>query len=223
MGMARFFGRAAAVALLAFALSSPVGCGQSNDQGISFRALGFFMEAIAQGTTTPGDAGRIASLQEEDAIPNNIDEDPERDGCFLGIENNLIQGIRVDRVDIDHRVTGTRLAIPSDAFALTFRLGPSSGQEPNNPPVASAQIFVVTPQIFEFLNQNRSLLPKPPFTLVSTVRAVGVADSGDVFVTNPVSYETILVDLPPGTFNPLPNDPTVLPTPTVAPTPITAF
>lgn len=191
MGKGRFFGSIAAVAMLVLVASwGGGGCGISNDQGISFRALGFFEE----GDGSAGDNGDVASLNFDQSVPSDDDDDGELDGGFLGLENNMLQGIRVERVDLSYRVTGGSLAIPNDSFALGSRLGPSSGQEPNNPPLRFEQILIVSPQMFEFLNQNRSRLPDPPFTMVASAVAVGVTDSGDRFDTNPVSFTIIFVE-----------------------------
>lgn len=184
MGKGRFFGSIAALAALVLVASWWGGCGQSNNQGISFRALGFFEDGGAS-----GDTGRNVSLDFDNEVPNDTDDDGVVDGGFLGLENNMVQGIQVERVDLSYRVTGSSLSIPNDSYGLSMRLGPSSGQEPNNSPTRFSQILIVSPAIFQFLNNNRSRLPEPPFSMVATAQAVGVTDSGDTFSTNKVHYQ----------------------------------
>ena len=186
MGKGRIFGSIALVVSLV-AAASWSGCGNSNDQGISFRALGFFFD----NTGTSGQSGTCASLSDTQLIP----QDPATGGGFLGLENNMNQGITLDHVDLSYHVNGSSLAIPNDVFALTSRLGPASGQE-SNPPKRFIQIVVVSPNIMSFINDNRSRLPQPPFSMVVSATAVGIADSGDRFDTNRVTFEVLFTDTP---------------------------
>ena len=208
MGKGRFFGSIAALAALVLAASWWGGCGTSNNQGISFRALGFF----ADGTGATGDTGRNVSLDLDREVPNDVDGDGNADGGFLGLENNMVQGIQVERVDLTYRVTGSSLSIPSDAYGLSERLGPSSGQEPNNSAMKFSQILIVSPAIFQFINDNRNQFPQPPFSMIATAQAVGVTDSGDPFSTNKVSYQITF-------FEGQVNAPTATPATSATPTP----
>src|SRR5712691_107520 len=135
MGKGRIFG-SVALLLCIVAAASWSGCGNSNDQGISFRALGFFFDA----TGTSGQSGTCASLSDTQLIP----EDPTTGGGFLGLENNMNQGINLDHVDLSYRVNGSSLSVPNDVFALAGRLGPASGQE-SNVPRNFIQIVIVSP------------------------------------------------------------------------------
>jgi hypothetical protein len=185
MGKGRIFG-SIALGLCIAAAASWSGCGNSNDQGISFRALGFFTDS----TGTIGQAGTCASLSDTQIIPASA-----ADGGFLGLENNMNQGINLDHVDLSYHVNGSSLVIPNDVFALSVRLGPASGQESSAPKIFQ-QIVIVSPNIMSFLNDNRSRLPQPPFSMIVLVTATGVADSGDRFVTNRVSYQVLFTDQP---------------------------
>ena len=187
MGKGRIFG-SIALLVCVVAAASWSGCGNSNDQGISFRALGFFQDS----TGAVGQAGICASLSDTQTIPASV-----ADGGFLGLENNMNQGINLDHVDLSYHVNGSSLAIPNDVFALAARLGPASGQESSVPKIFQ-QIAIVSPNIMSFLNDNRSRLPQPPFTMIALATAVGVADSGDRFVTNRVSFEILFTDTPGG-------------------------
>src|ERR1044071_9931743 len=100
MGKGRIFGSVAAFALILIAATWG-GCGSSNDQGISFRALGFFKD----GTGSAGDAGRCASLRDDTTIPQLDPTTGEFSGGFMGLENNMVQGINVNRVDLSYHVS----------------------------------------------------------------------------------------------------------------------
>jgi hypothetical protein len=182
MGKGRFFGSAAAFALVFSAAVFGCGGGGSNDQGISFRALGFFQDT----TLTTGDSGRCASLRDTTIIP-----EPGPDtGGVLGLQNQMAQGINVNRVDLSYHINGSSLAIPNDVFALSLRLGPANGLE-SSPSTAGAQIVLVSPQVFQFLNDNSSRLPDLPFSMVVFATAVGTADNSDQFEANRVSYQVL--------------------------------
>src|SRR5437870_1923058 len=137
MGKGRIFG-SIALLLCIVAAASWSGCGNSNDQGISFRALGFFQD----GTGTAGDTGTCASLTNDTTVPV-VAADGTLDGGFLGLQNNMNQGINVDHVDLSYHVNGSSLAIPNDVFALSIRLGPASGQESSGS-THFAQIIIVS-------------------------------------------------------------------------------
>ena len=193
MGKGRIFGSVAlVVSILAAVWWS--GCGNSNDQGISFRTLGYFHN----GKGTAGDAGRCADLSNDVNVPQSSgDFDPKSNpggGGFLGLQNNMVQGINLDHVDLSYHVNGASIAIPNDVAAIAGRLGPSSGQEPNNPNILFLQSTIVGPNIFKFLNDNRTLLPDPPFSMVVFATAVGTTDGGDVFRTNRANYEVTFVE-----------------------------
>lgn len=179
MGKGRFFGSSVALVALVLAASWWGGCGTSNDQGISFRAIGFFQD----GQGTKGDTGQFVPLA---CTPPVL--------SFIGLQNNMVQGIETQRVDLSYRVTGGSLSIPNNSEALALRLGPSSSQEPDNAPKAFAQITMVNGQLLDFLNRNRNRLPDLPFTMIVNATAVGVTDSGDEIVTNrigwPVDFQT---------------------------------
>ncbi len=200
MGTGRIFGSIAIFAsIVALATWSGCGGGGSNDQGISFRSLGFFTDA----TGATGDTGRCASLRDTTTIPNDLDGDGTLDGGFLGLENSMLQGVNVDHVSLSYHINGSNLAIPNDVFALSVRLGPVNGAEPNSNR-AFAQIAIVSPSIMKFINDNSTRLPDLPFSLVATANAVGTADNGDVFNSNRSTYQVVFTALSGGCSNPTP-------------------
>ena len=189
MGKGRIFGSIAILATVAAVVWN--GCGSSsNSQGISFRSLGFF----ADDSGTTADTFRCASLSFDRQVPQ---DDPRTGGVpqggFLGLQNSMFQGINVDHVNLSYHVNGASLAIPNDVFALSERLGPATETE-SSPSTQFSQIVIVSPNIFKFLNDNRSRLPDLPFTMVATATATGTADSSDVFTTNRSTYEINFVN-----------------------------
>ena len=188
MGKGRIFGSIAILASI-LAAASWSGCGgSSNDQGISFRSLGYFMDS----TGTTGQSGTCASLTDDNTVPT-INSDGTLNGGFLGLQNSMLQGINLNFVNLSYQVSGSSLAIPSDVFALGGRLGPANNSE-SSPPTGFFQTLIVSPAIFEFLNQNRSRLPQPPFSMVVFTTATGTADNGDVFTTQTVNFQVLFVD-----------------------------
>ena len=73
---------------------------------------------------------------------------------------------------------------------VSLRLGPANGSE-SSPSTAGAQIVLVSPQVFQFLNDNSSRLPDLPFSMVVFATAVGTADNSDQFEANRVSYQVL--------------------------------
>jgi hypothetical protein len=198
MGKGRIFGSIAIFASIV-ALATWSGCGSSNDQGVSFRSLGFFQDS----TGTVGESGTCASLRDTTVIPQVVDG--EFSGGFLGLQNSMVsQGINVDRVNLSYFINGSSLAIPNDVFALSLRLGPANGAEPGNPSTAFSQIIIVSPQIMKFINDNSSRLPDLPFSLVANATAVGTADNGDDFTTNRSTFQVVFTALSGGCTQPTP-------------------
>jgi hypothetical protein len=227
------FGGFAAVGLLLTAALGGASCGTSNDQGISFRALGFFVDPEQGSVVTPVDGdddtpGGVVIIDTESAAPDPGAVTPLAFECTalirtaLGVENTLIQGIRVERIELGYRIPGASINLPSVGFPVGHRLGPSSGQEAFNDPRGFYYVVVISPPQLEFLNQNRNRLPELPFTMTVLATAVGVADSGDVFRTQETPYQITFLDdidcFPQPGEQPIPGgDPGSNPQPTVAP------
>ena len=86
MGKGRSFGKFVVVGVASLALSWVAACGKANNQGISFRIVGFSTDGSARNET-----GQLAPLA---CTPPLV--------TFVGVENNLIQGIQVARADMDY-------------------------------------------------------------------------------------------------------------------------
>ncbi len=64
--------------------------------------------------------------------------------------------------------------------------------------IASQRLFEVTvasPELFGYLNNNRSALPALPFRMIATCTAVGRTQGNDELRTNPVNYSLQFVDI----------------------------
>jgi hypothetical protein len=188
MGKGRIFGSVAVLAFVAAAASWSACGGSSNDQGISFRSLGFFTDS----TGTTGETGTCASLTNDTQVPT-VSADGTANGGFLGLQNSMFQGINLSRANLSYQVNGSSLSIPDDVAALGGRLGPANNSE-SSPPTGFFQILIVSPAIMQFLNENRSRLPQPPFSMVVFTTATGTADNGDTFTTNEVNFQVLFVD-----------------------------
>jgi hypothetical protein len=198
MGTGRIFG-SIAIFVSVVALATWSGCGgSSNNQGVSFRSLGFFQDSSG----SVGESGTCASLRDSTVIPPPSTTGTGLDGGFLGLQNSMIsQGINVDHVNLSYFINGSGLAIPNDVFALSVRLGPAGGVAAST---VFSQIVIVSPQIFKFLNDNSNRLPDLPFTMVASATAVGTADSGDVFTTNRSTFQVVFTALSGGCTQPTP-------------------
>ena len=198
MRRSRFIMMAACIAL--------AGCGGggggSNDQGVAVRFLGVFQETQEQvapaadrlpdDETAVGDTGRVISLDTVLAIPNDINQDGDLDGGFLGIENDLDQNINVQGVTVEIFVPGAKLANPisTDFVPMAISLPPATFDDNGAriSPKTFAQTLFVPPDVIAFLNQNQNLLPPFPFSMNVVMTITAVSDSGDSFDTNEVTY-----------------------------------
>ncbi len=217
------FGRFVAVGVLFTVALVWASCGTSNDQGISFRALAWVVpdeggEVDLEDPTF--DQGTIFALGCSDFTPIQFK--------LVVLENVMAQGINVQRVDLQYRIPGGALNLPPTAWPGGIRLGPASGSEGTGVNLGAAKGFLradpLTPQQADFLNQNRNKLPDLPFRLIVIATGIGVADNGDVFETNEITYPVDLVDdeafcgpdVNPPT-EPGQDPPVVNPTPTAVP------
>jgi hypothetical protein len=187
MGKGRIFG---SVAVLASIVAAVVwsGCGSSNDQGVSFRSLGYFTDSSG----SEPQPGTCASLTNDTQVPT-LSASGTQEGGYLGLQNSMLQGINLNFANLSYQVSGSSLSIPNDVYAMGGRLGPANGSE-SNPPTNFFPIVVVSPAIMQFLNQNRNRLPQPPFSMVVFTTATGTADNGDVFTTQTVNFQVNFVD-----------------------------
>lgn len=178
------------------------GSGSNNDQGIAVRFIGVFQETQEQvapaadrlpnAETAVGDTGRIISLSSVLAIPNDLNNDGDLDGGFLGIENDLDQSVNVQHVDVQVFIPGAKLTNPivTDQVSLSISLPPVTvdAQGVRTGSKTFPQTIFVPPDVIAFLNQNQTLLPSFPFTMNVTMTITAIANTGDTFETNAVTY-----------------------------------
>lgn len=189
--------------LLLAAAGNIYGCGNSsnNDQGTSFTATGFFSDS--SGTTGDGGAiialGRdVPTLEAEDSLgvapPVRIDGQAAT--TFIGLQNRFNQRpgtlqddgvfIRTERVDCEYVVPGAQIAIPGDSNPLgnVIEAGEST----------TSEFLIISPDLFSFLNVNRSLLPELPFRMTAVCRAVGVTRAGATLTSNSLNFLIVVSD-----------------------------
>jgi len=171
MGKGRFFGNIAALAALLFVVVAATGCGQSNDQGISFKALGWQLDA--GGEQLLGFTG----------VPFDCEQALV---AAILMENRMVQGIQTERADFRYRVSASGLSIPQDSDPMSVFIG-GADQE-------SAETVVLSTALRNFLQNNRNQLPELPFTMVVTASVLGITDSGDEFRTNQISLPIEFVE-----------------------------
>lgn len=185
-----------------------VGCGgdggdDDNDNGISFRAVGFFQGQEQEGRC------QVPTAEEAIADPsiNLTLNSPSVDSgyptgvffcrAFLWFENNLVnQAIVVDRLDFEYEVPGSRIGIPPHSSSVGIRINPA-GADPDTSPspfgppnvyIGQAQGQIVPASLVLFLRQNQQSLPQLPYTMIVRMTAHARTDAGDGLVSNEVGY-----------------------------------
>lgn len=184
------------------------GSGSNNDQGIGVRFIGVFQETQEQvapaadrlpdAENAVGDTGRIISLSSVISVPNDLNNDGDLDGGFLGIQNDLDQSVNVQHVDVQVFIPGAKLANPivTDRVSLGITLPPVviDEQGVRTGSKTFAQTIFVPPDVIAFLNQNQTLLPEFPFSMNITMSITAIADTGDTFETNEVTYTVQVIE-----------------------------
>lgn len=189
------------------------GCGSgggsgSNDQGVALRFSGVFQETQEQVAPAAdqlpteeqavGDTGTFLVLGEDLTVPSDGNNDGDLDGGFLGIENNLDQGVNVQNVQVEIFIPGALLNNPvvTDSVPLPISLPAAAVDEDGlrTPSRTFAQTVFVPPDVVAFLNQNQTLFPDPPFDMTVVMTITAISDSGDSFETNEISYVVTVLE-----------------------------
>ena len=203
-------GHVAVLFALAVAMAG-CGSGGNNDQGIAFTATGIFRgpESVEDGrirctepnvTNAVVDVSGPLSLSGVAAFPDRTNSEADPCGGYIGVENNLTQlAMNVQRVDVSYDVPGAATAIPDNPVAVGYTVqSASSTRETTSgqPNLVYANLVeqLVPAQIMEFLRINQGLLPQTPYRMTATLVAVGQAQNGDQYRTNPVTYSFTVTD-----------------------------
>jgi hypothetical protein len=186
------------------ALAGCGGGGGSNDQGVSFRAIGVFqeIEKVAPEAdefdleNPQGDTGRIISLSRTTTIANDTNSDGDADGGYIGLENNLDQAINVQGVNVEIFIPGALIPNPVRTdfvpLSITLQKVTVDDQGIRNPDRSYSQTFFVSSDVMAFLNQNQTLLPDTPFNMNVVMTITGIGETGDSFDTNEITYNVIV-------------------------------
>lgn len=175
-----------------------IGCGSSgtsNDQGVSFTLYSLFED----GECDTGLAGAI--------VPLSVDPEQLGSGggvvAYLGLQNNLAQGLRTRRAFLKYYVEGATVQPPDTSQALGVFMGPGTETPNSSLPegfgggtgaggsaalgnIACAGIELVPPEILSYLNLNRNTLPEPPYKMRVEIAVSGIGTAGDEYTSNPL-------------------------------------
>ncbi|HZR81327.1 MAG TPA: hypothetical protein VFD92_09560 [Candidatus Binatia bacterium] len=202
--------------LAAAALAAVAGCGGggtgSNDQGIVFRANGFF-QTLAQieqdritctqplsVTNSIVDASFNLSMSTARFFPDPNDPFGDPCGGFIGLQNNLAQeSINVQEISIRYEIPGASIPVPgpnSISFGQNIPSANSTEDSPSGQPnIIFAQLVgqLVPRTIIVFLNQNVDRLPATPYLMNVFAVARGQSDNGTKYETNEIGYQLTIV------------------------------
>lgn len=199
-------GRVVGVVLLLGLMA--VGCGNdgSNDQGISFRAVGIFTgDATEQKCTAPTTDKAIADQSIALRLANPLIDTgfPNDSSAFflcrgyIWLQNDLFnQAVVVDRIDFEYEIPGARISIPSSSSVVGFRINPANADPDKNPsPFGQVNVYLghlqgqlVPSRLIFFLRQNQPSLPALPYVMIVHITARGRTDSGETVVSNEIRY-----------------------------------
>ena len=188
------------------------GCGDNggnNDNGVSFRAVGFFQGTLQGGRCQVPTASSAIADQSNDlpldspALDSGYPANIFFCRAFLWLENNFAtQAVVVNNLDLVYEIPGARIGIPSTSVPIGARILPippattdqSSGQTttspfgPQNVYIGQPEAQLIPASLVLFLRQNRQVLPQLPYPMVIHVTAHGQTDAGDSLTSNEVNY-----------------------------------
>ena len=197
-----------------------VGCGgdsddNDNDNGISFRAVGFFQGTFQDNRCEVPTAADAIADPSNTLILNDATVDSGYPTgiffcrAFLWLENNLVnQAVVVDRLDFEYEIPGSRISIPPHSSTVGIRINPrpvhqadddeippGTPDPPPDSPFGPANVYIGNPQgqivpasLVLFLRQNQQALPQLPYTMIVRMTAHARTDAGDGLVSNEVGY-----------------------------------
>jgi hypothetical protein len=182
-----------------------VGCGDGgdNDNGIAFRAVGFFQGTLNEDRCQVPTANQaIADQSQNLTLDSPFVDSGYPAGVFfcrayLWLENNLLrQAVVVNRLDFEYEIPGSRIGLPSHSSAVGIRINPAStAEDPPPSPFGPTNVYIGLPEaqivpasVVLFLRQNRQVLPQLPYTMIVKMTAHARSDAGQNLVSNEVRY-----------------------------------
>jgi hypothetical protein len=183
-----------------------VGCGGDsgdNDNGIAFRAVGFFQGTLNEGICTVPTANEAIADQSNNLVLDSalLDSGYPAGAFFcrgyLWLENNLRnQAVVVDRLDFEYEIPGSRIGVPDHSSSVGIRINPINTDPETSPsPFGPPNVYIGIPEaqmipasLVLFLRQNRQALPQLPYTMIVKMTAHARSDAGDGFDSNEVRY-----------------------------------
>ncbi len=189
-------GKLLGLALAVVCTLSACGGGSNNDQGVSFTLTGF---ENSEGTPIFGTA--VALSSDFEAGGGGSTDGLESSGVFAVyvLQNNLNHGIRTQRAFVSYHIDGSSVQPPATTIPMGLVLGPEPTAYASNPsslPAGFANIPnqnkangpIVTPDVLEWLNFNKSQLPDLPFIMTATTYVGGITTAGDYVESNPIDF-----------------------------------
>jgi hypothetical protein len=213
-----------------------VGCGSdsnTNDQGVSFRAVGLFSGDLSESkctvpTTSKAISDQGTSLPLNDprlnfGYPNNTTDTFFVCQGYIWLQNDLVnQAIVVDSIDFEYEIPHTPpIPIPSEHAPTGIRIYPSNA-DPATHQNPSGQVNVYIGQLtgqlipahliasLRQMNQE-SKLPPLPFVMNISVTARGRTDNGAGIVSNETRYTFEFTKDIPSDLTLVPTDATLSP------------
>ena len=187
-----------------------MGCGSdsnTNDQGVSFRAVGLFSGDLSESkctvpTTTKAIADQGTTLPLSDprldfGYPNNTTDVFFICQGYIWLQNDLVnQAIVVNSIDFEYEIPGAQIKIPSSSAPTGVRIYPSNADPATNQnPSGQVNVYIgqlsgqlISAHLIAFLRQNPSLLPNLPFVMIIHITAKGKTDNGAGIVSNETRY-----------------------------------
>jgi hypothetical protein len=183
-----------------------VGCGDGsddNDNGVSFRAVGFFQGTFQDNRCeVPTAADAIADPSNTLILDSTFLDSGYPTGIFfcrayLWLENNLRnQAVVVDRLDFEYEIPGSRISVPPHSSSVGIRINPANADPDASPsPFGPPNVYIGIPEgqivpasLVLFLRQNRQTLPQLPYTMIVRVTAHARSEAGEGLVSNEVGY-----------------------------------
>jgi hypothetical protein len=182
-----------------------VGCGDGgdNDNGIAFRAVGFFQGTLNEDRCEVPTASQAIADQSQNLFLDDVLVDSGYPAgvffcrAYVWLENNLVnQAVVVNRLDFEYEIPGSRIGLPVHTSAVGIRINPIS-TDPNAPPspfgptnvyIGLPEAQIVPASVVLFLRQNRQTLPELPYTMIVKMTAHARSDTGQNLTSNEIRY-----------------------------------